>query len=174
MKCRPGGASQSPVGSSPDLDLTPTASASNCSAWRSHNRLSARVLIWTRSHPGSRMRQSALGHNRLSARVLIWTLSKPKTGTEANQSCHNRLSARVLIWTRSSMRRLCFLTLAGHNRLSARVLIWTLWRRRTKPSRPKSASQSPVGSSPDLDRQRIQGEGGLRHLRVTIACRLES
>jgi len=40
--------SQSPVGSSPDLDLQGIGVAMFCTNYR-HNRLSARVLIWTKA-----------------------------------------------------------------------------------------------------------------------------
>jgi len=61
-----------------------------------HNRLSARVLIWTLSHRLLPLFDRR--HNRLSARVLIWTLGKYAEMTQALTG-HNRLSARVLIWT---------------------------------------------------------------------------
>jgi len=61
---------------------------------------------------------------------------------------------------------------SSHNRLSARVLIWT-WSGWTRPLRKRRSSQSPVGSSPDLDPLPapllIQPSDP-----VTIACRLES
>jgi len=41
---------------------------------------------------------NATGHNRLSARVLIWTMTHWIVLYQWSV-CHNRLSARVLIWT---------------------------------------------------------------------------
>mgnify|MGYP000885902443 CR=1 FL=1 len=60
----------------------------------------------------------------------------------------------------------------SHNRLSARVLIWTdnlreCLRRGCNPS------QSPVGSSPDLDNTYTETIDQSKAV-VTIACRLES
>jgi len=89
---------------------------------------------------------------------------------------------------------------AGHNRLSARVLIWTLADHRGRHPRQHGRSQSPVGSSPDLDRHRLTKDTSItvwesqspvgsspdldlqvtiEQLQkigydVTIACRLES
>ena len=62
-------------------------------------------------------------HNRLSARVTIWT-GLPVTYQAVTADSHNRLSARVTIWTGT---RLGAMNLQddGHNRLSARVTIWT-------------------------------------------------
>jgi len=89
--------SQSPVGSSPDLDVITKNGKEN---WKmkSHNRLSARVLIWTPAEMMLVRKKNEESHNRLSARVLIWT-PQPKANMRISLVCHNRLSARVLIWT---------------------------------------------------------------------------
>ena len=65
---------------------------------KSHNRLSARVLIWTPAEMMLVRKKNEESHNRLSARVLIWT-PQPKANMRISLVCHNRLSARVLIWT---------------------------------------------------------------------------
>jgi len=96
--------SQSPVGSSPDLDIA-AKDAASVAPKASHNRLSARVLIWT---------------------------------PEKETSCKKRRTSR-------------------HNRLSARVLIWTRREGKDEGRRKFSMSQSPVGSSPDLDARRHPG-----------------
>jgi len=63
-------------------------------------------------------------HNRLSARVLIWTFHDVMRILSTIENSHNRLSARVLIWTVSNAEHAHTHTVS-HNRLSARVLIWT-------------------------------------------------
>jgi len=62
----------------------------------------------------------------------------------------------------------------SHNRLSARVLIWTFGATFRQFPWTISRSQSPVGSSPDLDAWWIESRYTLDMITVTIACRLES
>ena len=96
-----GDESQSPVGSSPDLD-TRFSGATPPEELARHNRLSARVLIWTPQHDRRLCRRGPCGHNRLSARVLIWTQKDTYYIVSGLVAGHNRLSARVLIWTPES------------------------------------------------------------------------
>ena len=115
--------SQSPFGSSHDLDSVRLA-------WQASRRKSS--------------------HNRLSARVTIWTVSAraditPERVEESQSpfgSSHD-LDPKTSLWGAKNLH-LC------HNRLSARVTIWTHVREGFGHHEP-GPSQSPFGSSHDLD-----------------------
>ena len=154
---RPAG-SQSPFGSSHDLDSRQWISTRHRPG--SHNRLSARVTIWTGRRLVSSTRPQDTGHNRLSARVTIWTggrdAAEPYRALHQSQSPFGSSHDLDCI---SGMGISSRATGGGHNRLSARVTIWTLPQYTTKSKGDYHESQSPFGSSHDLDH---------RHKKITV------
>ena len=164
---------------------------------KGHNRLSARVLIWT-GRTGRRRRstvgasQSPVGSSPDLDAVILKTTSPSTSSTSQSpvgsspdldvNTGHVKLisvkesqspvgSSPDLDAGANSPTRQA--TRGCHNRLSARVLIWTLRRLRRICVRHDEGSQSPVGSSPDLDWTNWE-KAALNGWGVTIACRLES
>ena len=138
--------SQSPFGSSHDLDtynfeVIDESQLDVTIAFRLESRFGPQGM-----YKGHRW-DSIGSHNRLSARVTIWTfLSTHSLFWEHEMSQSPFGSSHDL--DRSSARHCAFDH--RHNRLSARVTIWTLCRASGSFQRGL-ASQSPFGSSHDLD-----------------------
>ena len=77
--------------------------------------------------------------------------ARPEGSPNGHIVCHNRLSARVTIWT-PVLEWMDALSPESHNRLSARVTIWTESTGMQNELPVTMKSQSPFGSSHDLDK----------------------